>query len=75
MNVYGSVRGSVLKKSLDQLRDHHKASSAKSALMNRSGKHTHLLRHIIHYLCSSPTQFFGGEKTPQSSLGQNVTGY
>ena len=46
MNVYGSVRGSVLKKSLDQLRDHHKASSAKSALMNRSGKHTHLLRHI-----------------------------
>ena len=35
MNVYGSVRGSVLKKSLDQLRDHHKACSAKSSSLNR----------------------------------------
>ena len=30
MNVYGTVRGSVLKRSLDQLRDHHKSCSTKS---------------------------------------------
>ena len=72
MNVYGSVRGSVLKKSLDQLRDHHKASSAKSALMNRSGKHT---PPQTHTLCASPTQLLWGEKTPQSTLAKNVTRY
>ena len=65
MNVYGSVRGSVLKKSLDQLRDHHKASSAKSAMMNRSGKHTHLLRHIQ---CALALLNFRGVKKLHSRL-------
>jgi len=36
MNVYASVRGSVLKRSLDQLRDHHKTSSVKSLLRSAS---------------------------------------
>ena len=28
-----------------------------------------------HTVCASPTQLSGGEKTPQSTLAQNVTGY